>query len=170
MPAEASPSLARMEAWGGALLRAMAGDASLQWSGQTLYRGTAPVVLAAAHQSDVPARLADQRGLLDGASLRLRLSDAALHARHLPGDPVERLVFELLEQLNKRKLPTRTVVLTMSAQPRHVAEAMRLGAYGYVLKGSPATEVVQAVEEVEEVLQLQNLLKVVFAQSFFTPN
>ena len=25
MPAEASPSLARMEAWGGALLRAMAG-------------------------------------------------------------------------------------------------------------------------------------------------
>ena len=38
MPAEASPSLARMEAWGGALLRAMAGDASLQWSGQTLYR------------------------------------------------------------------------------------------------------------------------------------
>jgi len=93
-----------MEAWGGALLRAMAGDASLQWSGQTLYRGTAPVVLAAAHQSDVPARLADQRGLLDGASLRLRLSDAALHARHLPGEPVERLVFELLEQLRVESL------------------------------------------------------------------
>jgi cobaltochelatase CobT len=88
-----------MEAWGGALLRAMAGDASLQWSGQTLYRGTAPVALAAAHQSDVPAELLDQRGLLDGASLRLRLSDAGLHVRHLPGDPVERLVFELLEQL-----------------------------------------------------------------------
>ncbi|MDR3017426.1 MAG: cobalt chelatase [Delftia acidovorans] len=104
MPVEASPSLARMEAWGGALLRAMAGDASLQWSGQTLYRGTAPVALAAAHQSDVPARLADQRGLLDGASLRLRLSDAALHARHLPGDPVERLVFELLEQLRAESL------------------------------------------------------------------
>jgi cobaltochelatase CobT len=93
-----------MEAWGGALLRAMAGDASLQWSGQTLYRGTAPVALAAAHQSDVPAELLDQRGLLDGASLRLRLSDAGLHVRHLPGDPVERLVFELLEQLRVESL------------------------------------------------------------------
>ena len=55
---------------------------------------------------------------------------------------------ELLEQLPRRKLAIRTIVLTMSAQPRHVAEAMRLGAYGYVLKGSPATEVVQAVEAV----------------------
>lgn len=98
MPADAA------QAWGGPLLRAMAGDASLQWSGQTLYRGTTPVVLAAAHQSDVPAGLADQRGLLDGAGLRLRLSDATLHARHLPGDPVERLVFELLEQLRVESL------------------------------------------------------------------
>ena len=55
---------------------------------------------------------------------------------------------ELLEQLPRRKLATRTIVLTMSAQPHHVAEAMRLGAHGYVLKGSPATEVVQAVEAV----------------------
>lgn len=60
----------------------------------------------------------------------------------------ERSGFELLEQLGKRKLATRTIVLTMSAQPRHVAEAMRLGAQGYVLKGSPASEVLQAVEAV----------------------
>lgn len=104
MPAEACAALARVDAWGGALLRAMAGDASLQWSGQTLYQGTTPVALAAAHQCDVPASQEDQRGLLDGASLRLRLSDAGLHARHRPGDPVERLVFELLEQLRVESL------------------------------------------------------------------
>lgn len=60
----------------------------------------------------------------------------------------QRSGFELLEQLVKRKLSTRVVMLTMSAQPRHVAEAMRLGAHGYVLKGSPAREVLQAVEAV----------------------
>ncbi|MBN9370713.1 MULTISPECIES: response regulator transcription factor [Hydrogenophaga] len=56
--------------------------------------------------------------------------------------------FELLEQLVQRKAPSRVVMLTMSAQPRHVAEAMRLGAFGYVLKGSPAREVLEAVEAV----------------------
>lgn len=60
----------------------------------------------------------------------------------------QRSGFELLEQLLKRKLATRVIMLTMSAQPRHVAEAMRLGAHGYVLKGSPAREVLQAVEAV----------------------
>ncbi|MGV3497900.1 MAG: response regulator [Hydrogenophaga sp.] len=60
----------------------------------------------------------------------------------------QRSGFELLEQLVKRKLSTRVIMLTMSAQPRHVAEAMRLGAHGYVLKGSPAREVLQAVEAV----------------------
>lgn len=60
----------------------------------------------------------------------------------------QRSGFELLEQLVKRKLPTRVVMLTMSAQPRHVAEAMRRGAHGYVLKGSPAQEVLAAVEAV----------------------
>lgn len=60
----------------------------------------------------------------------------------------QRSGLELLEQLQRRKLITRTVMLTMSAQPRHVAEAMRLGAFGYVLKGSPAREVLAAVDAV----------------------
>jgi DNA-binding NarL/FixJ family response regulator len=60
----------------------------------------------------------------------------------------QRSGFELLEQVQRRKLTTRTIMLTMSAQPRHVAEAMRLGAYGYVLKGSPSREVLDAVDAV----------------------
>ena len=38
------------------------------------------------------------------------------------------------------------VVLTMSAQPHQVAEALRLGASAYVLKGSPASELMTAID------------------------
>jgi DNA-binding NarL/FixJ family response regulator len=55
---------------------------------------------------------------------------------------------ELLEQLPARTPFTRYVVLTMLAQPGHVVEALRLGASGYVLKGSPAVEVLNAVAQV----------------------
>lgn len=60
----------------------------------------------------------------------------------------QRSGLELLEQLQQRKLGVRTIVLTMSAQARHVAEAMRMGAAGYVLKGSPAGEVLRAIDAV----------------------
>ena len=53
---------------------------------------------------------------------------------------------ELLEELQRRHLATRPLVLTMSAQPRHVAMALKLGACGYVLKGSPSEELLQAIE------------------------
>lgn len=58
----------------------------------------------------------------------------------------ERSGMELLTELQRRHLPARALVLTMSAQPRHVAMALRLGAAGYVLKGSPSQELLQAVE------------------------
>jgi len=54
--------------------------------------------------------------------------------------------FELQAELQRRRLPIRTVVLTMSAQPHQVAEALRLGASAYVLKGSPASELMAAIE------------------------
>lgn len=60
----------------------------------------------------------------------------------------ERSGLELLEQVQQRKLPTRTIMLTMSAQARHVADALRLGAAGYVLKGAPASEVLRAIDTV----------------------
>lgn len=56
--------------------------------------------------------------------------------------------FEVLAELQRRALAVRTVVLTMSAQPQHVAEALRLGAAGYVLKGASAGEVLRAIETV----------------------
>ena len=53
---------------------------------------------------------------------------------------------ELLAELQRRHLPPRPLVLTMSAQPRHVGMALKLGACGYVLKGSPSQELLQAIE------------------------
>ena len=56
--------------------------------------------------------------------------------------------FELLEELARRRIPVRTLVLTMSSQPRHVAEALRLGAKGYLLKGAPSAELLQGIAAV----------------------
>ncbi len=54
--------------------------------------------------------------------------------------------FELLAELQRRALPTRCVVLTMSAQPRQVAEALRMGASAYVLKGSAGSDLLSAID------------------------
>ena len=56
--------------------------------------------------------------------------------------------FEVLAELQRRPLSVRTIVLTMSAQPQQVAEALPLGAAGYVLKGAPSSEVLRAIEVV----------------------
>lgn len=62
----------------------------------------------------------------------------------------QRSGFELLAEIQARALPVRVIVLTMSDQPRHVAEALRLGAWGYLLKGSSSAELLQAVEAVSQ--------------------
>lgn len=65
----------------------------------------------------------------------------------------ERSGMELLERLPLLTPFTRYIVLTMLAQPGQVAEALRMGASGYVLKGSPAAELLTAVEEVRKGLR-----------------
>jgi two-component system invasion response regulator UvrY len=57
--------------------------------------------------------------------------------------------FELLEDVKRRALPVRTVVLTMSGHPRHVGEAVRLGVSSYLLKGVSMAEVLSAVAHAE---------------------
>jgi DNA-binding NarL/FixJ family response regulator len=58
--------------------------------------------------------------------------------------------FELLADIQRRALPLRVIVLTMSDQPRHVAEALRYGVWGYLLKGSAVAELLHAVEAVSQ--------------------
>ena len=54
--------------------------------------------------------------------------------------------FEVLAEIERRKLSTKVVVLTMSSQPRNVAEALRMGALGYVLKGAATEGLIKAIE------------------------
>ncbi len=62
----------------------------------------------------------------------------------------QRSGLELLEQLQRRGLPVRSIVLTMVAEPGPLTQALQLGASGYVLKGSPAAELLAAVAAVTE--------------------
>lgn len=55
---------------------------------------------------------------------------------------------DVLTELPRRAPGARTIVLTMSPQPQHITEALRLGAAGYVLKGSSAREVLAAIQTV----------------------
>lgn len=64
-----------------------------------------------------------------------------LHLDHHSG-------FEVLVEMQRLALPSRAIMITMSTNPRHVAEAMRLGASGYVLKDSASLELLSAVQVV----------------------
>ncbi len=55
---------------------------------------------------------------------------------------------EVLEHVQTSQLSTRVIIITMSTNPRHVAEALRLGAQGYVLKDSASVELLDAVTAV----------------------
>jgi two-component system invasion response regulator UvrY len=55
---------------------------------------------------------------------------------------------DLLAQLRGLGLPTQVLVLTTSDRPRDIAEAVRMGAAGYLLKGTSGSQVVRAIHEV----------------------
>ncbi|MCE8028689.1 cobalt chelatase [Halomonas daqingensis] len=91
----------RIEELCAASLRAITGQAGLHYRGQRLYRGETRLPTHAPHLRIDPAEddFVGCRGAADGMALRLLHSDAQRHRQLCPVDPVERLVFELLEQL-----------------------------------------------------------------------
>lgn len=56
--------------------------------------------------------------------------------------------FEVLAELQRRRIQIRTVVTTMSNQAQDVAEALRYGVDAYILKGSTGAELMQAIDAV----------------------
>ncbi|MBD5800973.1 Aerobic cobaltochelatase subunit CobT [Azoarcus sp. Aa7] len=96
----------RVEELCAATLRALTGEATLHYRGRRLYAGERAVPVHAPHLRVDPGEdgFADCRAAADGTALRLLHSDAALHRRLCPADAVERLVFELLEQLRVETL------------------------------------------------------------------
>lgn len=121
---------------GGAVIRALTGVPDLQWSGHTLYRGVDQIPLMAAHQADAVATLNDQRALLDGAGLRLNHSNSKLHLQHAPQDPVERLVYELLEQCRCESLAPGE----MNGLQRNLRERFERWARDFVTSGITETD------------------------------
>jgi cobaltochelatase CobT len=89
------------EALCAAAVRALTGDAALHYREGRLCRDLQPLPLHAPHLRTNPQTddFASLRGAADGAALRLMHSDPQLHSQLCPGDQVERLLFELLEQL-----------------------------------------------------------------------
>jgi two-component system, NarL family, invasion response regulator UvrY len=65
---------------------------------------------------------------------------------HLAGESGLQVLADMQHQHRR----TRTLVLTMSAQPHDVTQALRLGAAGYVLKGIGAKELMTAIDTVLE--------------------
>jgi len=55
---------------------------------------------------------------------------------------------DVLSHIGQKLLPTRVVILTMHANEAYVLEALRNGAYAYVLKDTPFEELVTAIREV----------------------
>ncbi|RDU97467.1 cobaltochelatase CobT-related protein [Trinickia dinghuensis] len=100
-PREAVSTALLKETLCAAAVRALTGDAALHYRGGRLCRQSRPLPLYAPHLQGDPYQdeLASLRGAADGAAVRLLHSDAALHRSMAPGQPVERLLFEMFEQV-----------------------------------------------------------------------
>jgi cobaltochelatase CobT len=91
----------RREALCAAAVRALTGDATLHYRGGRLCRESRPLPIHAPHlRSNVyEDDFASLRGAADAAAQRLVHSDAVLHRQLCPDGPIERLLFELFEQI-----------------------------------------------------------------------
>jgi cobaltochelatase CobT len=111
----------------GAAIRALSGQRDLCFRGRRLHRGTRALPLFAPHLHPSLERddFGSFRGAADGLALRLRDSDAGLHGRLAPAEPVERLVFDLLEQLRvESRVPDTLPGVARNLEHRHRAWAL----------------------------------------------
>lgn len=82
------------------VVRAFSGERDLHFRGRRLHRGRMALPWFAPHLHPSPDTddFASFRGVADGLALRLTESDSALHESLRPEEPVERMLFEMLEQ------------------------------------------------------------------------
>jgi two-component system, NarL family, invasion response regulator UvrY len=78
------------------------------------------------------------------ADMQLQAPAVLLLDLHLDGESG----LQVLKEMQQRKLHTKTIVLTMSAQARDVRQAIRWGAMAYVLKGAGVKELMTAITTV----------------------
>jgi cobaltochelatase CobT len=88
-----------------AAIRALCGEPDLHFRGRLLHRGNRPVPVHAPQLYPTDEDdFASFRGAADGMALRLAYSDLDQHRELAPTDPVERLLFEMLEQFRVEAL------------------------------------------------------------------
>ncbi len=113
-----------------ASIRALSDEAGLHFRGRRLYRGEKSLPPFAPHLSPKPEidDFQSFRGAADGMALRLRFADAALHKRLHPTDPMERMLFEMMEQFRVEALAPSDMP-GMVANLRHRFEAWSMAFY-----------------------------------------
>ena len=96
----------KMEALCGAAVRAVSGHPLLHFRARKLYNGTQKLPINAAHLQADPDTdgFSSQRAISDAMALRYQHHDPAIHNKYCPTDDIERLVFELLEQIRVESL------------------------------------------------------------------
>ena len=107
-----------------ASIRAFTGDPGLHFRGRRLYRDDQALGLLASHLYPAPGvdDLQSFRGAADAMSLRLACSNATLHQQLAPAEPLQRLLFELLEQYRAESLvPSAMPGMRDNLQHRHRA-------------------------------------------------
>ena len=89
-----------------AAIRAIAGEVDLHFRGRRLHRGreVLPLYAPHLHPSLDTDDFASFRGAADGLALRLAYSDADMHRALAPGDAVQLLLFDMLEQFRVEAL------------------------------------------------------------------
>lgn len=98
----------RVEELCAAAIRALSGEPDVHFRAGWLHRDRALLPMYAPHLHPSPEDdYASFRGAADGMALRLAHSDAALHQELRPSAPVERLVFEMLEQFRVEAMASR---------------------------------------------------------------
>lgn len=94
-----------------AAARAISQTPQLHQRGSWFFKGDEPISLYAAHLTEQEyanpqAQITHLRARADAAALRLLHCDEALHQQSCPTDEIERMIFELLEQLRCESLAT----------------------------------------------------------------
>jgi cobaltochelatase CobT len=94
-----------------ATIRALSGEPDLHFRGRRLHRGGQALPLFGPHLQPSLEHddFASFRGAADGLGLRLLHSDQTLHRRLCPAHPVQRLLFEALEQFRVEALVQDTM-------------------------------------------------------------
>jgi cobaltochelatase CobT len=94
----------------GASIRALTGLRELRHRGRSLFLSGQRVYSGAPHSTPDPLRdgFKDHRGVADGIAMRLLHSDTKLHQQLAPQPPLQRLIFDLLEQLRVETLVDST--------------------------------------------------------------